>query len=42
MENEQMKDAFLNTGHPEASHDAEADQPDPLYSAGFVPNLQDR
>ena len=42
MENEQMEDAFLNTGPPEASHDAEAEQPDPLYSAGFVPNLQDR
>ena len=36
-----MEDAFLNTGPPEASHDAEAEQPDPLYSAGFVPNLQD-
>ena len=36
-----MEDAFLNTGPPEASHDAEAEQPDPLYSAGSVPNLQD-
>jgi hypothetical protein len=36
-----MEDAFLNTGPPEASHDAETEQPDPLYSAGFVPNLQD-
>ena len=33
--------AFLNTGPPEGSHDAEANQQDPLYSAGFVPNLQD-
>ncbi|KIM91794.1 hypothetical protein PILCRDRAFT_58064 [Piloderma croceum F 1598] len=41
MENEQMEDAFLNTGPPEASHDAEANQLDPMYSAGFVPNLQD-
>ena len=41
MENNQMEDAFLNTGPPEASHDAEANQQDPLYSAGFVPNLQD-
>jgi hypothetical protein len=41
MKNEQMEDAFLNTGPPEASHDAEAEQPDPLYFAGFVPNLQD-
>ena len=37
-----MEDAFLNTGPPEASHDTEAQQPEPLFSAGFVPNLQDR
>ena len=42
MENEQMDDAFLNTGPPEASHDGDAQQPNPLFSAGFVPNLQDR
>src|SRR6202050_3158349 len=42
MENEQMEDAFLNTGPLEASHDTEAQQPEPLFSAGFVPNLQDR
>ena len=42
MENEQMDDAFLNSGPPEASHDGEAQQPDPLFSAGFVPNLHDR
>jgi len=42
MENEQMDDAFLNTGPPEASHDGDAQQPDPLFSASFVPNLQDR
>ena len=41
MENEQMDDAFLSTGPPEASHDGDAQQPDPLFSAGFVPNLQD-
>ena len=37
-----MDDAFLNSGPPEASHDGEAQQPDPLFSAGFVPNLHDR
>src|ERR1700683_3011309 len=42
MENEQMDDAFLNTGPPEASHDGDSQQPNPLFSAGFVPNLQDR
>ena len=42
MENEQIDDAFLNTGPPEASHDGDAQQPNPLFSAGFVPNLQDR
>jgi ATP-dependent DNA helicase PIF1 len=42
MENEQMEDAFLNTGPPEASHDGDAPQQEPLFSAGFVPNLQDR
>ena len=41
MENEQMEDAFLNTGPPEASHDGDVQQPQPLFSAGFVPNLQD-
>ena len=42
MENEQIEDAFLNTGPPEASHDGDAQQPQPLFFAGFVPNLQDR
>ena len=41
MENERIEDAFLNTGPPEASHDGDAQQPQPLFSAGFVPNLQD-
>jgi hypothetical protein len=45
MENEQMDDAFLNTGPPEASHDngdGDAQQQNPLFSAGFAPNMQDR
>jgi hypothetical protein len=42
MENEQIDDAFLNTGPPEASHDGDAQQPNLLFYAGFVPNLQDR
>jgi len=42
MENEQMEDAFLNTGPPEASHNGDSQQSNPLFSAGFVPNLQDR
>jgi hypothetical protein len=42
MENEQMEDAFLNTGPPEASHDGDAQQQEPLFSAGFISNLQDR
>jgi hypothetical protein len=41
MENKQMDDVFLSTGPPDASHDGDAQQPDPLFSAGFVPNLQD-
>ena len=41
MENEQMEDAFLNTGPPEAT-DGEAQEPNPLFSAGFVPNMQNR
>jgi len=41
-ENEQMEDAFLSTGPPEASHDGDVQQSQLLFSAGFVPNLQDR
>src|SRR6202044_1429744 len=41
MENEQMEDAFLNTGPLEAT-DGEAKEPNPLFSAGFVPNMQNR
>jgi hypothetical protein len=42
MENEQMEDAFLNTGPPEATDDAEPRKPNPLFSAGFVPNMHNR
>src|SRR6202050_3699766 len=36
-----MEDAFLNTGPPEAI-DEEAQEPNHLFSAGFVPNMQKR
>src|SRR5882762_2734893 len=42
MENEQMEDAFLNTGPPEATDDAAPQEPNPLFSAGFVPNMHNR
>lgn len=42
MENEQIEDAFLDRGPPEASDDTANQQEDPLFSAGFVPNLQNR
>src|SRR6202047_4147949 len=42
MENEQMEDAFLNTGPPETVDDEEPQEPNPFFSTGFVPNMHNR
>ena len=40
MENETIDDAFQDVGPPEASDDSPPSAPNPVYSMGFVPNVQ--
>jgi len=41
IESQYMDDVFQDVGPPETSDGTSVEQNDPLYSAGFVPNMQD-
>jgi hypothetical protein len=40
MENQDIEDAFRDVGPPQGLNPEDGQQADPLYSAGFVPNMQ--